>query len=120
MARLLVNTSLPQTLEEKIEAILKMDAPSNLKQLRGFIGMNNYYWDMWQHRAHILAPPTEKTGAPQKGIKQPKTDSMQAAFKRMKAMMAADVLFAYPNHNLPFEMYTDASLCKRGIASCLL
>ncbi len=33
--------------KKKIEAILNMDAPSNLKQLRG---------DMWPHRAHILAP----------------------------------------------------------------
>jgi hypothetical protein len=32
--------------KKQVEAILKMDTPSNLKQLRGFIGMVNYYHGM--------------------------------------------------------------------------
>jgi hypothetical protein len=97
--------------------ILNMDAPSNLKQLRGFIGMVNFYHDMWPHREHILAPLKAKTGAPKKGAKQPKfvwTEDMQTAFKCMKALMAADVLCAYPNHNRPFDIDTDASDYQLG------
>jgi hypothetical protein len=107
--------------KKKVEAILNMDTPFNLKQLRGFVGMVNYYRDMWPHRAHILAQLTEKMGAPKKGAKQPKfvwTEAMQMAFKRMKAMMAADVLCAYPNHNRPFDIYTDASDYQLG--SCIM
>jgi hypothetical protein len=103
--------------KKKIEAILNMDAPSNLKQLQGFVGMVNFYRDMWPHRAHILAPLTAKTGAPKKGAKQLKfvwTEDIQTAFKRMKAMMAADVLCTYPNHNRPFDIYTDASDYQLG------
>ncbi len=96
--------------EKKVDAILNMDAPSNLKHLRGFIGMVNYHRDMWPHRAHTLAPLTEKTGAPKKGAKQPKFVWTE--------MMAADVLCAYLNHNLPFYIDTDASDYQLG--SCIM
>ncbi len=68
--------------KKKIDAVLQMQPPTNLKQLRGFIGMVNYYRDMWPHRSHILSPLTAKTGAPE----------MQKAFEEVKALMAAEVL----------------------------
>jgi hypothetical protein len=63
---------------------------------------------MWPQRLHILAPLTAKTSAPKKGEKHPPfqwTPDMQKAFDQMKALMAADVLCAYPNHNKSFHTY---------------
>ena len=75
-----------------------MDRPRKVKDLRMFIGMVNYYKDMWPSRAHILAPLTEQTGndKPKDAKRFVWTKAMDEAFKRMKALMAQDAFTAYP------------------------
>jgi hypothetical protein len=103
--------------KKKLDAVLKMEAPKTLKELRGCIGMVNYYCNMWPHQAHILTPLTLQTGAPKKGQTQQKyvwTEAMQAEFDQMKVLVAMVVLCAYPNHNKLFHIYTNASDYQLG------
>ncbi len=83
--------------------------------------MVNYYRDMWPHRSQILSPLTAKIGAPIKGVKASPfkwTPEMQKPFEEMKALMAAEVLCDYPDHNRPFKIYTDASNYQLG--ACIM
>jgi hypothetical protein len=49
--------------QKKVKAILNIATPKNRKQLRGFIGMVNYYRDMWPQRSHLLAPLSAMTSS---------------------------------------------------------
>ena len=43
-------------------------------------------------------------------------EEQQEAFETLKSIMAADCLNAYPDYNVPFEIYTDASDYQLGAA----
>jgi hypothetical protein len=90
---------------KQIDAILRMDTPKNVKQTRSILGVVTYYRNMWPKCSHILTPLTELTGKD----KFVWTNRHQQAFEAMNALMAKDTLLAYPNHNLSFDIYTDAS-----------
>ena len=66
--------------------------------------MVTYYRDMWPRRSHILAPLTDLIGTKQ-FVWSAEHDK---AFKAMKAQIAKDTLLAYPDHNKPFKIDTDA------------
>ena len=47
-----------QPLQKKVHAIQNIAPPKKLKELCSFLGMVNYYRDMWIHRSDILTPLT--------------------------------------------------------------
>ena len=98
-------------LANKVEAIMKIAEPKNRKELRSFIGIVNYYRDMWIRRSHILAPLatlTSKTTRWKWGPEQSK------AFQLAKRVIARQTMLAYPGFNKPLQIHTDASHHQLG------
>ena len=46
----------------KVQAILAIQPPKGVKQLRHFLGMVQYYRDLWARRSEMLAPLTSLVG----------------------------------------------------------
>ena len=44
---------------EKVSAILALKEPQSVKELRRFLGMVQYYRDVWTCRSHMIAPLTD-------------------------------------------------------------
>jgi len=68
---------------------------------------------MFPRRSHILAPLTDLTKSPQSKFAH-WTDEHQKAFEEMKALITQDVMIHYPDHNLPYHIYTDTSEFQMG------
>ncbi len=47
---------------KKVQEILPLNPPNNVKELRHFLRMVQYYRDMWARRSEMLAPLTDLVG----------------------------------------------------------
>ncbi len=49
--------------QKKVQAILALNLPNNVKELRPFLGMVQYYRDMWVKCSEMVASLTDLVGA---------------------------------------------------------
>jgi len=100
-----------QPMPAKVHAIQKIAEPTTKKQLRGFIGIVNYYRDMWIRRSHVLAPLARLTS---KTVKWQWGEVERKAFNDMKKIISREVMLAFPDFSKPFVIHTDASHTQLG------
>ncbi len=103
----------------KVQVILALTPPRNVKELHSVLGMVQYYRDLWARCSKIRAPLTSLAGecgqtkvTKAKGTRKVPwywAEVHQGAFDDVKATIAKEVVLGYPDFDKVFEIYTDAS-----------
>ena len=107
---------------KKIKAMNRVLPPKSSKQLCRFLGMINFYRDVFKRRSHILASlnalaaatAKQKKGCKKKPIKLQMQKVHIDAFKEAKDMIKTEVKLAFPDFTKLFHLYTDASNIQLG------
>lgn len=97
--------------KERVQGILDMCEPNNLKKLQSFLGFINFYRDHIPSCAIIAEPLYRLTKGSEKFHW---TELQQKSFDLVKQKVAEHILLTHPNYDSPFYIQTDASLYGLG------
>ena len=91
---------------DKIKVIQDLKAPSNVKQVRSFMGMANFFRRYLPRLAEQAKPLTKLTG---KHAQFEWVPTQQKAFEDIKLTLITPLTLRYPDPNREFELWCDAS-----------
>jgi hypothetical protein len=99
---------------KKVQDILMLPLPQNVKQLCRFLGMVQYFRDHWVRHSEMQSPLTNLVGecghtnatmAAKTKRKPWHVDSVhQTAFNNIKTTIPKDVVLAYPDYTQNFKV----------------
>ena len=91
--------------QEKIEAVTDAPKPRNIKELRSFLGMMNYYRKFIPSLATVLKPLTELL---QHNNRWHWNSDCFAAFMKAKELLTQSPVLVHYDPTLPMKLATDA------------
>ena len=99
---------------EKVSVVRTWPPPTNLSELRAFVGKVGYYRKFIPNFASVASPLFKLE---EKGKKFVWSQECQKSFEKLKEALCEAPVLAFPNFDLPFILDTDAS--TTGIAAVL-
>jgi len=91
---------------QKVQALLDFPRPTNVKQLRSFLGLAGYYRRFLPHFSDIAASLSNLL---RKGVKFSWSSDAETAFLDLRSRLASQPILRPPNFALPFSLAVDAS-----------
>ena len=89
-----------------LDSIRKIAVPTTVTEVRSFLGLVGYYRRFIKGFSEIATPLNRLL---EKGKEIQWTVECQRAFDTLKEHLLAEPIVAYPDFELPFKLYTDAS-----------
>ena len=100
---------------KKVEAVSNWPRPTNVTEIRSFLGMAGYYRRFVKDFSRIAAPLTKLT---RKDVKYDWVDACQKSFEELKDRLTSAPVLALPNGKDGFVVYSDAS--RQGLGCVLM
>ena len=91
---------------DKVRVVQEFPTPTNLKELRSFLGLANYYRRFVRGFSNIANPLNALT---KKNVPFVWTVACAEAFDKLKRALVSAPILAYPNFREPFLLFVDAS-----------
>ena len=93
-------------LPEMLDSIQKMLPPKTPKEVKQFLGLIGYYRKFMPRFSDLAGPLNALT---RKNVEFEWTQVCQESFNLLKANLMIEPILIYPNPNLPYVLFTDAS-----------
>ena len=94
---------------DKVEAVRMWPRPTNKKQLRGFLGLANYYNEFINGFAELAEPLTELC-RDEADVEEHWDSRCTRSFERLKMALTAAPVLSLADTERPYRLFVDASL----------
>ena len=95
----------------KVDAIKMYPRPTNVKELRSFLGLASYYRRFVKNFSQIASPLNKLL---EKKAAYVWDENCEESFKKLKSILANDIVLKIPDFSQPFIVSTDASNVSVG------
>ncbi|XP_024973918.1 uncharacterized protein LOC112512271 [Cynara cardunculus var. scolymus] len=99
----------------KIETVINWSRPTNISEVRGFLGLAGYYRRFVEGFFKISLPLTRLL---RKGVKFNRGSKQESSFEELKHRLVTAPILVLPSGTGGFQVYSDAS--KKGLGCVLM
>ncbi len=96
--------------EAKLKSIQKVEPPKDIKEIRSFMGLCNFFRHHIQNFAITAAPLFRLTRQDSGYLSGPLPDTAQVAFKTLQTQLSRQPALAFPRNNWDYLLITEAYL----------